>query len=103
MESEWRTVQIFISEELNEKNALEVSEVSIHADGPSNIRCTCKDYQKLALCKHTNYVIRKMEKNNGSFGLMIPEDIPDELAYSAFSEADSSRDFVINYGKIEVM
>ena len=103
MEDNWRTIQIFIANELNDKNALEVSEVSMHADGPSMIQCNCKDYKKLNLCKHVNYVVRKIEKNEGSFGLLVPEEVPDELAYLAFSDAESSRNFVLHYGKIEVM
>lgn len=103
MDENWRTIQMFIAGELNDKDALEVSEVSIHADGPSSIQCTCKDYRKLSMCKHVNYVAKKIEKNQGSFGLMIPEDIPDELAYLAFNDAESSRNFILHYGKIEVM
>ena len=67
MEQQWRTIQIFIANELNNKDELEVSEVSMHADGPSSIQCTCKDYKKLNLCKHVNYVVRKIEKNDGVF------------------------------------
>jgi hypothetical protein len=103
MEENRRTIQIFIANELNNKSALEISEVSMHADGPSNIQCTCKDYKKIEICKHVNYVIRKIEENEGSFGLYVPENVPDEIAYLAFSDAESSRNFILHYGKIEVM
>jgi len=103
MEDNRRTIQIFISNKLNTKNELEVSEVSMNAESTGSIQCTCKDYKKLEICKHANYVIKKIEDNEGSFGLLIPENVPDEVAFLAFNDADSSRNFILNYGKIEVM
>lgn len=103
MENNWRTIQLFMARDLDNKNALEVSEVSIHEDENSSIKCTCKNYLKHKLCKHVTYVRSKIEKNDGSFGLLIPENIPDEVAFLAFNDADSSRNFILNYGKIEVM
>jgi hypothetical protein len=100
---EWRTIQIFIEKELNNKDALEISEVAIDSDGPANIKCSCKNFKEIEVCKHVTYVTRKIEKNNGSFGLMVPEEIPDELAYMAFSDEQSARNFILHYGKIEVI
>lgn len=103
LNGEWRTIQIFIEKELNNKNVLEVSEVSIDSDGTPNIKCNCKSFADVEVCKHVNYVHRKIEKNNGSFGLMVPEELPEELAYLAFSDETSARNFILNYGKIEVI
>ena len=101
--NEWRTIQIFIPNELNKKDILEVAEVSLSADGPENMRCTCNVFVKFSECMHVEYVAAKIRLNGGSFGLLIPNDIPDEWAYSAFTDAQSSRNFIIRYGKIEVM
>lgn len=103
MESEWRTIQIFLGKDLNKNGAAEISEVSIWIDAPNCIQCTCKLYSKAEICEHVLFVENKMKKNNGSFGLAIPDHVPNELAYEAFSSSESSRDFVLYYGKIEVI
>jgi hypothetical protein len=99
---DWRTIQIMLEKNLK-NGAPEINEVSIHTDGPSNIRCTCQNYSSKGYCKHTIMVTTQIEQNNGSFGLMIPEEIPDEVAFSAFSSPEKSREFIIRYGKIVVM
>jgi len=101
--NDWRTIQIFMANQLNKKDELEVSEVSLSAHGPSNMRCTCRIFEKFKDCQHVEYVATKIEINGGSFGLLIPSDIPDDWAYDAFTDADSSRNFILRYGKIEVM
>lgn len=102
MEQDWRTIQVFLGKNLDNKGAPQIAEVSIHADGPSNIRCTCPTFDRIDYCPHTIKVTKRIERNNGSFGLLVPEDIPDDVAYSAFTSAESSREFVIKYGKIEI-
>jgi hypothetical protein len=102
MENDWRTIQIFLGKNLDKSGAPQIAEVSMHLDGPANIKCTCPVFIKLSYCPHSLKVSRRIEKNNGSFGLLVPEDIPDELAHSAFSSAETSREFVIKYGKIEI-
>jgi hypothetical protein len=52
---------------------------------------------------HITFVENKMNVNNGSFGLVIPQNVPNELAHEAFLDAESSREFILNYGKIEVI
>lgn len=102
MEKDWRTIQIFLGKNLDKSGAPLIAEVSIHADGPTNIRCTCEVFHKLDYCPHSLKVTRRMEKNNGSFGLVVPENVSDEDAYNAFTSAESSREFVLRYGKIEI-
>jgi hypothetical protein len=102
MEDNYRTIQIFLNKKLNSKGAPEVYEVSIHADGPTDIRCSCSTFAKLAYCTHSIKVSKRIEKNNGSFGLLIPENVPDDLAHEAFSSPEASREFILKYGKIEI-
>lgn len=102
MEKDWRTIQIFLGKNINKDDCLDIAEVSIHADGPSNIRCTCLVFERIGYCTHTIKVTKRIEKNNGSFGLMVPEHVSDELAFNAFTSAETSREFVIKYGKIEI-
>ena len=102
MENDWRTIQVFLGKHLDKQGAPQIAEVAIHADGPSNIKCTCPVFDKIDYCPHTIKVMKRIEKNNGSFGLLVPEEIPDEVAFNAFTSAESSREFVIKYGKIEI-
>jgi hypothetical protein len=102
MNHNWRTIQIFLEKNLDKYGAPRISEVSIHADGAANIRCTCETFDRLTYCPHSLKVTKRIEKNNGSFGLLVPEDIPDELAFTAFTSSETSREFVIKYGKIEI-
>lgn len=96
MDIEWRTVQLFLDDD-------GVAEVEIDADNSSKIRCSCKTFSVAARCKHTKYIRRQLEQNDGHYSIMIPEDIDDEVALEAMSDPASFRDFVIRYGKVEVI
>jgi hypothetical protein len=102
MEDDWRTIQLFLNKKLNSEGAPEVYEVSIHADGPSNIRCSCSTFNNIGYCTHSIKVTKRIEKNDGNFGLSVPENVPDEVAFAAFSSSETSREFILKYGKIEI-
>ena len=102
MDNDYRTIQVFLNKKLNSKGAPEVYEVSIHADGPTDIRCSCSTFEKIGYCTHSIKVTKKIEKNDGSFGLLVPENVPDEIAFKAFTSSESSREFILKYGKIEI-
>ena len=97
MEIEWRTVQIFIDEEMA------ISEVSIDAMNSSKLRCNCPKFQNIAGCKHTKFVKDKMKATGGVFNLVLPAEIDDEEAQASLRDTESFRDLVIKYGKIEVL
>ena len=80
-----------------------VSEVSVDADNAFNVRCTCPSYSKFKKCKHSNFVLNKIEDNNGHYGVQIPDTVDDEVAFEALNNEESFRYFVIRYGKIEVL
>lgn len=93
---DWRTVQLFIGEE-------GVSEVSLDVENSRRVRCTCSMFSTMARCKHVKYVKKKVADNNGNYSVYIPEDVEDEEAIEALSNAESFRQFVLDYGKIEVL
>jgi hypothetical protein len=95
-EVNWRTVQMFLGEE-------GVSEVCIDADNALNIKCTCPSYNKFKKCKHSTFVFNKVSENDGHYGVQIPDTVDDEIAFAALNDESSFRDFVIKYGKIEVL
>jgi hypothetical protein len=97
MDIDWRTVQLFLSDEEG------VSEVQIDADDNRKVRCDCAAFMSSARCKHSKFVKARMAENDGHYAIRVPEDIPDEVAFEALSHADSFRDFILKYGKIEVL
>ena len=95
-EISWRTVQLFLGDE-------GVSEVLIDAANAFNAKCTCPSFSKFKKCKHTSFVLEKIEDNHGHYGVQIPDTVDDEEAFEALNDPESFRDFVIKYGKIEVL
>ena len=97
MKSPWRTVQVFISSQ-----SAGVFEVEIDTDTRST-RCSCPVWKKRFECKHTDFVKDRMRFNRGNYSIQIPNEIPEELAVEASVDANSFRDFVLKYAKIEVI
>jgi len=96
MDIDWRTVQLFLSED-------GVAEVQLDADNSRKVRCNCKSFMSSARCKHVKFVKDQMAENNGHYAVKIPEDIPDDEAFDAMGDAESFRQFIIKYGKVEVI
>jgi hypothetical protein len=95
-EISWRTVQLFLGEE-------GVSEVCIDAMDALNVKCTCPSFSKFRKCKHASFVLNKIDKNDGHYGVQIPENIDDDIAFEALEDEEAFRAFIIKYGKIEVL
>jgi hypothetical protein len=96
MDIEWRTAQFFLEED-------GTCEVEIDLDSHKKFRCTCLAFSKSARCKHTIWVKETMEKNEGRFQIQIPVDMDDDAAFEAMSTAEGFREFILKYGKIEVI
>lgn len=96
MEIDWRTIQLFIGED-------GISEVELDAENSTKMRCSCKSFLRSARCKHTKFVKTMMENNDGHYAIQVPVDISDEYALDAMSSAESFREFIIKYGKVEVL
>ena len=97
MDSDWRTVQVFISSQ-----AAGVFEVEVDT-ASRGVRCTCPVWKKTKFCKHTEFVSSRMRVNNGNYSIQIPHDVPEEMAFDASDDARSFREFVLRYAKIEVI
>jgi len=96
MDIEWRTAQFFLEEE-------GVCEVEVDDDNHTKFRCSCTGFQKSARCKHVKFVRDAMEANGGALQVQIPESMSDEEAILAMMNRESFRDFVMKYGKVEVI
>ena len=93
---DWRTVQLFLEED-------GVHEVQLDLEDNRNMRCTCKRFKTFKRCKHTNWVEDSIELSGGHFSVQIDSEVPQEEAEYAFDSAESFRNFVLKYGKVEVI
>ena len=96
MDIDWRTVQLFLGDE-------GVSEVQIDSENSTKVRCSCNAFSKSARCKHARFVKNQIGNNDGHYSIHVPLDISDEYAFTAMSSADAFREFIIKYGKVEVI
>lgn len=93
MTKDWRTVQLFLE-------PYGVVEVEVDSLSPKNIRCTCSASKS---CGHIKFVKKNMQENDGHYTVSIPVEVDDEDAIAATSSAEAFRDFIIKYGKVEVI
>lgn len=97
MDSTWRTVQVFLS-----SSAAGVFEVEVDIES-KDMRCTCPVWRKSNLCKHIRFVKDRMTFNKGHYSIMVPHEVPEELAAEANEDSQKFREFVLRYAKIEVL
>jgi hypothetical protein len=60
-------------------------------------------WKKTADCKHTRFVNSKMKVNQGHYSILVPNEIPEDLALNASDDPKKFRDFVVRYAKVEVL
>lgn len=96
MLNDWRTVQLFL-----EENG--VFEVQVDSINKMLVRCTCRGAKPQAKCAHAKFVRDNMLENDGHYSVHISAEIDEELALEAMDNAESFRDFIIKYGKVEVI
>lgn len=97
VDTPWRTVQVFISAQ-----AAGVFEVEVDTE-TKKLRCSCPRWKKNFNCKHTRFVNDRMIMNNGHYSILVPNEIPEEVALEASDDANKFREFVVKYAKIEVI
>jgi len=101
MDIEWRTVQLFIEDEY--EDGLKIAEVEMDFKTSRKLRCSCKEFNTFARCKHQKWVKSSIEENDGHYKIYIPAFIDDKDAVTAMSTQEGFRDFVLKYGKVEVI
>lgn len=97
MESDWRTVQLFISAQ-----AAGIFEVEVDTE-TKKTRCNCPVWRKNSACKHASFVSNRMKLNKGHYSILVPNEISEDLAVEASEDAKKFRDFVVKYAKVEVI
>ena len=91
----WRTVQVFLS-------PTGVYEVQLRPDD-TNAKCSCPSYKIRNKCKHTDFVTARMAENDGHYAILVPDDVPEDIAEKANETAESFREFVLKYARVEVL
>ena len=97
--SEYRLLQVFLSQK-SANPGPGIFEVS--SDQEQNLRCTCPGFRSRGECRHTKYVAKRIEENDGIYPFEISDAASKEEAEKAFENASAFREFVLKYGKIEV-
>lgn len=94
--SAWRIVQQFISEQ-----AVGVFEVEVNTE-TKETRCNCPVFSKRSSCKHTQFVNFRI-RNTGHYSILIPTEVPEEMAAEASDDPKKFREFIVKYAKVEVL
>lgn len=92
---EWQIAQLFLSE-------TGVHEVDINLE-TRKLRCNCSGYSTRAMCKHSRFVQERMKTNGGVYPVEVSNKA--STSDSTFASLDPKlfRDFLIKYGKIQVL
>lgn len=93
-----KLLQIFLSPATNPGPGI----FEVSTDYTGELRCTCPSFKPRKSCKHTRFVRAKMDVNNGTYPLEISSRATSEQAKEAQRSTEAFRNFMINYGKIEV-
>lgn len=98
MRSRVRLLQVFLSK--TQVPGPSIYEVSTDDDGI--LYCTCSRFSDTNACKHTKFVLARIQTNNGHYPLEILSKATEEEADLARINNEAYRSFIIKYGKIEV-
>jgi hypothetical protein len=92
---DWQLTQLFLSD-------TGVHEVYVDQDS-KKLYCSCEGYQSRAVCKHTRFVTKRMSQNDGIYPVEISNKAPQEELTLASLDPSIFRNFLVKYGKIEVL
>jgi hypothetical protein len=99
MTDDYRLVQVFLPQ--NTTTGPGIYEVSINdTDG---FYCTCPGYSGRAICKHVKFVRARIDTNNGTYPLEISSRATMDDADKAKTSNKEFRQFIIKFGKVEVI
>lgn len=94
-ESDWRTVQMFLT-------TSGVYEVEINIED-YDVRCSCLGYKTRLTCAHVSAVDKAAKNNGGTYPIKISSRASEEDSEVAQVSKEAFREFVLKYGKVEVM
>lgn len=94
---EWRLVQVFLASKL-----AAVFEVEMHL-GNTSLRCTCPGFLRRRTCKHVGFVEERIDRTRGTYPMEVTRQVTPDDARKAEYSAETFRDFVLHFGKVEVL
>ena len=96
---ELRLIQVFLTQQQTPGPGI----FEVSSDKKDNLYCTCAGFRSRSYCKHVKFVQARIENNNGTYPLEISTKASQEDAEKAQQSNSTFREFVIKYGKIEVL
>lgn len=97
--NEFRIVQVFLPQ--NNKKSPEIHEVS---SNERDLRCTCSTFASRRTCMHIDFVQARIDANGGrTYPIEISTRATKEDAEKAAESVESFRDFIIKFGRVEVI
>lgn len=93
---EWRLVQLF----LDDKG---IHEFELDINDNRSVRCSCDRFKKRGDCKHSKWMDTAILESGGHYTIQVPETVDEVEAAIALDDPDDFRDFIIKYGKVEVI
>jgi hypothetical protein len=94
-EKSWRTVQMFLT-------SMGIYEVEVNLE-TQETRCTCMGYAARSACAHANTVGNAARENGGVYPIKISSKATEEDAEEAQYSKEAFRNFVLKFGKVEVL
>ena len=95
--SDWRTVQVFLS-----PRQPAVYEVELNIDD-ADARCSCPTFRARSVCRHTKAVKSRMRDSNGQYPILLHENAQTSELSDSLDDPEAFRDYVVRYGKVEVL
>jgi hypothetical protein len=99
MTDAFRLMQVFLPQ--NNVPGPGIYEVSVGDEDDFN--CTCPGFSSRARCKHVAFVKARIETNNGTYPLEISSRATTDDAAKAQKSSKDFREFIIKFGKVEVL
>jgi len=97
--SDLKLVQVFLPQ--TEVSGPGIYEVSVGE--PNEFYCTCPGFISRMKCKHITFVKARIATNNGNYPLEISSRATPEDAEKAKESNREFREFIIKFGKVEVI
>lgn len=94
-----RLIQVFLTQQQTPGPGI----FEVSSDKKDNLYCTCAGFRGRSFCKHVKFVEARIENNGGTYPLEISTRASQYDAENAQKSNASFREFVIRYGKIEVL
>jgi hypothetical protein len=99
MDDQLKLIQVFLTQgSVPGPSVYEVSQTN-----DNTLVCTCPGYRGRGSCKHVKFVRARIEENDGVYPLEITYKATLEDATKAKQSNKDFRDFVLKFGKIEVV